>query len=226
MKTMTASYSKVLAFGSSTTWGWGGGSGGFSEASADYEGDSYPRQLAALSGWNVLNYGIVGDRVTTATTHDPHPCSVRFATMLADNRDADAVVIWIGENDVSNGSTATQIVNGYKQLIAMANTAGTKTFIATLPGTNYSATAAKEVTRQQVNNWIRQDHGQDGCVEVEGALMGASRRVMASGYVADGMTANPQTGYPHLTPVGYAVVAQTMYLALLNPACPIPPVTY
>ena len=125
-----------------------------------------------------------------------------------------------------SGSTATQIVNGYKQLIATANTAGTKTFTATLQGVNYSATAAREVTRQQVNNWIRQDHGQDGCVEVEGALMGASRQVMASGYVADGMTANPQTGYPHLTPVGYAVVAQTMYLALLNPACPIPPVTY
>ena len=91
---------------------------------------------------------------------------------------------------------------------------------------NYSATDARELTRQQVNNWIRQNHGQDGCVEVEGALMGASRQVMASGYVADGMTANPQTGYPHLTPVGYAVVAQTMYLALLNPAVPIPPVTY
>jgi hypothetical protein len=36
----------------------------------------------------------------------------------------------------------------------------------------------------------------------------------------------PQTDYPHLTPVGYAVVAQTMYLALPNPACPIPPVTH
>jgi lysophospholipase L1-like esterase len=223
---MTASYSKVLAFGSSSTWGWGGGSGGFSEANGDYEGDSYPRQLAALSGWNVLNYGIAGDRVTTVTAHDPHPCSVRFAAMLARNPDADAVVIWIGENDLSGGSTATQIVNGYKQLIAAASGAGAKAFIATLQGANFSATAAAEVARQQVNNWIRQNHGQDGCVEAEGALMGASRQVMASGYVANGKTANPQTGYPHLTPVGYAVVAQTMYLALLNPVCPIPPVTY
>lgn len=223
---MTASYSKVLAFGASATWGWGGGSGGYSKASGGYEGDSYPRQLAALSGWNVLNYGIVGDRVTTATTYDPHPCSVRFATMLAGNPDADAVLIWIGENDVSNGSTATQIVNGYKQLITAANTARIKVFLATLQGANYSATAAKEVTRQQVSNWIRQNHGQDGCVEAEGALMGASRQVMAPGYVADGKTANPQTGYPHLTPVGYAVVAQTVYLALLNPACPVPQVTY
>jgi len=223
---MTASYDEVLAFGASVTWGWGGGSGGYGEASGGCEGDSYPRQLAALSGWNVLNYGIAGDRVTTATAHDPHPCSVRFATMLADNPDADAVVVWIGENDISNGSTATQIVNGYKQLIAAANTAGTRIFTATLQSANYSATEAREVTRQQVNNWIRQDHGQDGCVEVEGALMGASRQVMAPGYVADGKTANPQTGYPHLTPIGYAVVAQTMYLALLNPACPIPPVTY
>jgi hypothetical protein len=40
------------------------------------------------------------------------------------------------------------------------------------------------------------DHGQDGCVETEGALMGASRQVTASGYVANGKTANPQTGYP------------------------------
>ena len=125
-----------------------------------------------------------------------------------------------------SGSTATQIVNGYKQLIAAANTAGTKIFTATLQSANYSAMDARELTRQQVNNWIRQNHGQDGCVEVEGALMGASRQVMAPGYVADGMTANPQTGYPHLTPTGYAVVAQTMYLALLNPAVPIPPVTY
>lgn len=223
---MTASYSKVLAFGASATWGWGGGSGGYGRAGDGYEGDSYPRQLAALSRWNVLNYGIAGDRVTMATTHDPHPCSARFATMLADNPDADAVAIWIGEDDVNNGSTATQVIDGYKQLIAAAKTAGAKVFLATLQGANYSATAAKEVTRQHVNNWIRQDHGQDGCVEVEGALKGASRQVMASGYVADGRTANPRIGYPHLTPVGYAVVAQTMYLALLNPTCPVPPVAY
>ena len=223
---MTASYSKILAFGASTTWGWGSGSGGYSQAHGDYEGDSYPRQLAALSRWNVLNYGIVGDQVTAATAHDPAPCPVRFAAILAANPDADAVLVWIGENDVSGGATEAQIIDGYSQLIAAAHTAKTKIFMATLQGANDSATAAKELTRQQVNNWIRQDNGQDGCVEVEGATMGASRQVMAPGYVANGKTAFPQTGYPHLTPAGYAVVAETMYLALLNPVCSLPQVTY
>ena len=80
---------------------------------------------------------------------------------------------WSTPTIYTEGGKTQVIVNGYKQLIAAANTAGTRIFTATLQGANYSATEAREVTRQQVNNWIRQDHGQDGCVEVEGALMGA-----------------------------------------------------
>ena len=48
---MTASYSKVLAFGSSTTWGWGGGSGGFSAANGE---GNLAKLLAGNDTWEVV----------------------------------------------------------------------------------------------------------------------------------------------------------------------------
>ena len=219
----------TVAFGASTTWGWGGGSGGYSAAEGGYEGDGYPRQLAAMNNWVVPNYGIVGDALTAPTTHDPVNARQRFQDFIATNYDIHGIVAWIGTNDLSTGATATQIVNAYRAMIGSATAVAAPLFLCTIQPQGWGSTDQKEIYREQVNNWIRQGHADAGvyyAIDVEQALKGSNSRVMDSRFIANGISANPQTGYPHLSVPGYGVVAQSVTSGMASPVNSLPLVTY
>jgi hypothetical protein len=192
-------------------------------AGSGYEGDSYPSQLAALSGWAVANEGINGDMVTSGSANDPLNGTVRFEQLVPTVPPGATFVVWIGVNDVEHAVGGSQIVAGYTRMIAAAHAAGDLIFLATLPPIAGLA-AIRETQRQNVNNWIRQGHGQDGTVDLE-AYLGTPVKLSPQ-LAANGQTVNPVTSVPHLNPVGYAVAAATVYAKVTHPVAVIPPVAY
>jgi lysophospholipase L1-like esterase len=216
----------TVAFGASTTWGWGAGSGGYSAAEGGYEGDSYPRQLAAMTGWDVDNQGIAGDKLTAGSAHDTYTNALfRFEAYVAANPGQRAIVVWIGINDITSGQAPSLLKTGYTRMITAAAAAGTPLFLMTLQPVGLAAGSAYELAREDVNNWIRAGHGAY-VIDVEPKLAGSSLNVMNNVYIANGHSANPQTGYPHLSVVGYAVVAQAVTTGTNSPVTSVPLVTY
>lgn len=216
----------TVAFGASTTWGWGAGSGGYSAAEGGYEGDSYPSQLAAMTGWPVDNQGIAGDKLTAGSDHDTYTNALfRFEAYVAANPSSRAMVVWIGVNDITSGQAASLLKTGYTRMISAAQTAGVPIFIMTLQPVGLAIGSASELVREDVNNWIRNGNGAY-VIEAETKLAGSNPTVMNSTYIANGHSANPQTGYPHLSVVGYAVVAQAVTTGTNSPVTSVPQVTY
>lgn len=217
----------VVCFGDSLTWGAGSGSsdspgmsgpGGFG-----YQGDNYPSQLAALSGWAVTNQGINGDMVTSGSANDVLNATVRFEELVPAEPPGTTFIVWAGVNDVEQAVGGSQIADGYTRMIAAAHVAGDFIFLATLPPVAGLA-AIRETQRRNVNNWIRQGHGQDGTIDLEAVL--GTPTVLSPQYAANGQTVNPVTSVPHLNPVGYAVVASTVYKLVTHPVVTVPPVVY
>lgn len=217
----------VVAFGDSLTWGAGSGSsngpGVSGPAGNGYQGDNYPSQLAALSGWQVTNQGINGDMVTSGSVNDPLNATVRFEQLVPAYPAGTVFVVWIGVNDVEQAKGGSQIVTGYARMITAAHDAGDLIFLATLPPIAGLA-AIRETQRRNVNNWVRQGHGQDGTVDLEAAL--GTPTVLSPRLAANGQTVNPVTSVPHLNPAGYAVVANFVYAKVTHPVTVVPPVAY
>lgn len=218
--------SNVVAFGDSLTWGAGSGSSNGAGVSGPdgngYQGDNYPSQLAALSGWEVTCQGINGDMVTSGSVNDPLNATVRFEQLAPDEPAGTVFVVWLGVNDVEQAVGGSQIVAGYTRMITAAHDAGGLIFLATLPPIAGLA-AIRETQRRNVNNWIRQGHG-DGVIDLEAAL--GTPVVLSPHLTANGQTVNPVTSVPHLNPAGYAVVAGTVYAKVTHPVAVVPPVTY
>jgi len=105
--------STVLALGDSITHGTGG------DPTA-----AYPTQLAALSGWNVINGGVPGDTAELALA--------RLPALLAEHQPA-LVIVSIGGNDflrrVSQEATAAAI----RQAIALSRAAGAQVLLVAVP---------------------------------------------------------------------------------------------
>jgi acyl-CoA hydrolase len=87
----------VLAFGDSVTHGTGAGSG-----------QDYPTQLAALTGWGIVNAGIPGDTASRA--------AARIADELAGTRPALAI-IELGGNDFLERRSASAVKEDLRALI-------------------------------------------------------------------------------------------------------------
>lgn len=217
----------IVSFGDSLTWGAGSGSstsaGMSGPAGNGYEGDSYPSQLAALSGWDVTNQGINGDMVTSGSVNDVLNGTVRFEQLVPAVPPGSVLVVWLGVNDVEQAVGGSQIVAGYTRMIAAAHAAGDLVFLATLPPIAGLA-AIRETQRENVNNWIRQGHGQDGTVDLEAVL--GTPTALSQQLAANGQTVNPVTSVPHLNPAGYAVVAGYVHEKVTHPVTVVPPVVY
>lgn len=223
----STSVRNVVAFGDSLTWGAGSGSSngpGMSGPDGNgYQGDNYPSQLAALSGWQVNCQGINGDMVTSGSVNDTLNGTVRFEQLVPTVPAGTVFVVWLGVNDVEQAKAGSQIVTGYTRMITAAHAAGDLVFLCTLPPIA-ALDAIRETQRENVNNWIRQGHGQDGTIDLE-AVLGTPVRLSPQ-LTANGQTVNPVTSVPHLNPVGYAVVASTVYAKVTHPVTVVRPVSY
>jgi lysophospholipase L1-like esterase len=216
---------EVVAFGDSLTWGAGSGStvtaGSCGPAGTGSEGDSYPAQLAALSGWTVVNQGICGDMVTAASVNDPVTAVARFRSLLAQYPAGTVFVVEEGINDVAAGVASNLIADGYESMFHDAAVAGDPVFITTITPGAWAAGSSQETCREQVNTWIRStaaSKGAAGIIETEHGVSGMwGGTSIAVRYRADGQTINPNASSPHLNPAGYAIVASAVYGGIVHP---------
>ena len=171
----------VVALGDSLTGGFG------SQMDADHRWTDHlaERLLDRKSGApiGVVNAGIGGNRLL----HDffgPNALS-RFDRDVLGRPGVGYLIVLLGINDFGlpggrnlpqEEVSADDVIQGYKQLIVRANSAGIKVFFATLPPFGplpqrpgyYSD--ASEAKREAVNQWIRTNKDAQGYIDFEAAL--------------------------------------------------------
>lgn len=103
----------VLAFGDSITAGTG------AEPS-----QSYPAQLAALTGWSVVNGGVPGDTSAQASS--------RLPMLLAEHRPA-LVIVGIGGNDFLRRIAADETETNLRRMVAMVREANAQMLLVAVP---------------------------------------------------------------------------------------------
>jgi lysophospholipase L1-like esterase len=173
-----ASGATVVAFGDSITDGWQ------SQIGAN---DRWPsllakRLVAALGDRapGIVDEGIGGNRVLNDSPCFGQSALTRFGRDVLSVPNVRDVILLEGINDIgfsqqpntgcsvpNTNVSAEQIINGYRQIIALAHTHGLKIFGGTLvpfKGAAYWSPAA-EVKRDTVNNWILTSHAFDGVVD-------------------------------------------------------------
>jgi lysophospholipase L1-like esterase len=159
----------IVAFGDSITDG--------ARSTSDINGrwpDQLARRLAARKGpaFSVLNAGISGNRVLG----DGAGVSAlaRFDRDVLMQTGVTHVIVLEGINDIgiagSNPTpSATDLINGHKQLIERAHARGLKIYGATLTPYEGAAyfTAEGEAKRQALNQWIRTSGAYDGVIDFD-----------------------------------------------------------
>lgn len=146
----------VVTFGASTTDGVGSTPGA---------GDRYPDDLArrllrlpAGQRLSVLNAGISGNQLLRDGGTAGESALARFYRDAIAQSGVRAIVIWEGTNDIGEhpGTTAGQLIDAYRSLIAQAHAHGIAVIGATLQPDQGAAyyTARGNRVRQAVNRWI------------------------------------------------------------------------
>ena len=103
----------VLAFGDSITFGVG----------AD-AASNYPNQLAARTGWQVVNAGISGDTAREART--------RLAPLLAQHQ-PELVIVELGGNDFLRQQRPAQVKGFLQTIVREAKTSGAMVVLVAVP---------------------------------------------------------------------------------------------
>jgi len=210
------SISAFATVGDSITDGWG------STASTN---NRWPNHFARRlysefpdNKFAIVNAGISGNQVTTeGNTLFGQNLQARFERDVLALSDVSHMVLMEGINDIGMSSmgggdpvSAGEIIAGYRQIIARAHANGIKVFGATLTPFEGAAyfTAAGEIERQQVNDFIRNSGEFDGVIDFEKAVQDPSNpaRILPS-FTQDNL---------HPNDAGYKAMADIIDLSLFN----------
>lgn len=178
------------------------------------------RRLDARPGvtMSVADEGISANQVLTGGGQAGVSALSRFHRDVVERAGVKDVILLEGINDIDlSSASASQIIAGYKQLIADAHAAGLKIFGGTLTPFKGSAdwTPARQHTWDVLNNWILTSGAFDGVINFDKAVADPSDR---------------QRYYPpydsgdHLHPsdAGYRAMANAVNLAMLLHPAPAP----
>ena len=113
----------------------------------------------------VLNLGIGGTNLTTSGMS-------RYKEDLLSQSGLRWIIIFYGVNDIGGGKKASEIINAYKKIINDAHLMNVKVYGATITpfkGHSYY-TEAREVIRNEVNEWIRTPGNFDACIDFDKAI--------------------------------------------------------
>ncbi|MGM0552786.1 MAG: GDSL-type esterase/lipase family protein [Pseudomonadota bacterium] len=103
----------VLAFGNSVTHGTGAG-----------PGEDFPSRLASITGWEVINAGVPGDRADTARS--------RIGEALRTHQ-PDLVIIELGGNDLLRGRSPEAVKEDLRALIEQTRRHGAQPLLIGVP---------------------------------------------------------------------------------------------
>jgi lysophospholipase L1-like esterase len=183
-----------------------------------YPDDLQRRLDAAHMQISVVNAGIGENQVLADSVVGLGGPSAlhRFRQDALEVPGCTGVLFMEGINDLGlSQATASQLISGYKQVIAMAHAAGKRIWLGTVPPASNAAVDGtreaphSEVYREQVNAWIRSQRLADGVVDFDRALRSSSNpTVMNPAY------AGPDDLHPNL--LGYRVMAAAVPLSLLQ----------
>lgn len=132
--------------------------------------------LGINARFGVVNRGISGNRLlsNSPNTLAGRSAQERFDRDVLASAGVRYLVVLIGINDIGNSSpanpvTADDLIAGYRQLIHRAHAKGISVIGATLTpfeGAGYYS-PEKEVVRQAVNNWIRNNDEFDAVIDFD-----------------------------------------------------------
>ena len=169
----------------------------------------------------MVDEGIGGNRVLTASRCCGASAEARFARDALDQPGVRDVIVLEGINDIGlstaprhsdAGLTPARIIAGYRDLIAQAHARGVRIFGATLlpyQGAGYYSPAG-ETIREAVNAWIRTSGAFDGVIDFDAVMRDP----------ADPLRLNPAyDSGDHLHPndAGYQAMADAINLDMLLP---------
>ncbi|MFC0253965.1 SGNH/GDSL hydrolase family protein [Massilia consociata] len=176
--------------------------------------------LGINARFGVVNRGISGNRLLG---NSPNPLAGRSALERFD-RDVLStagvryLVVLIGINDIGNSSpanpvTAEDLIAGYRQLIARAHAKGISVIGGTLTPFEGAAyySPEKEVVRQAVNNWIRNNDEFDAVIDFDRATRDPSRPTRL-------LPAYDSGDHLHPNDLGYQAMGNAVPLAVFRSA--------
>ncbi|GAC1347366.1 MAG: SGNH/GDSL hydrolase family protein [Acetobacteraceae bacterium] len=139
------------------------------------------------------------------------PAVVRLERDVFGLPNVSAIILFEGVNDIGAGASYAQVIAGMQDIVQRAHARGIKVFAATI--TPYYGFAYDQVypdlTRQQVNNWIRTSRTFDAVFDFDAAVRDPSdpARIKADYSAPD---------HIHLNPTGYERAAATVTLSDLD----------
>jgi lysophospholipase L1-like esterase len=175
----------------------------------------------------VVNAGIGGNRVIGPAAYTPDAPFAGGPSALARlDRDVLGIpglstVIWLeGINDLSNGASAAEIVDGFKQGVTRLHARGIRvigaTILPALGAAGPGGTAAADAQRHQVNAFIRTGGVFDGVTDFD-----AVTRDLETGQLRAAFQPGSTIGGPgdrlHPNRAGYQAMGNSIDLALLTP---------
>jgi lysophospholipase L1-like esterase len=178
--------------------------------------DLLAKRLAQATGPKlaVLNAGISGNRVLLDNA-GPNALA-RFDRDVLSQTGVTHVIVLEGINDIARGGSnplpsATDLINGHRQLIMRAHARGLKIFGGTLTpfeGTG-SWTAETEAKRAALNEWIRTSKEYDGVIDFDAAVRDPNRPTKFLAQYQSGDNLHPSDA-------GYQAMANAIDLSLFG----------
>ena len=172
---------------------------------------------SATAGVGVVNLGIGGNAIFGGLG----PAAVnRFDRDILNQSGARYFILFEGVNDIGSGSssmtTATNLVNAYKDMATKAKARGLRAYGATITpfgGSGYYS-ELHEQERQFVNTWIRTNTVFDGVIDFDAAVRDPADPVKFKAEYYPGVNAND---WLHLNPAGYKAMGDAIDLNLFTP---------
>jgi lysophospholipase L1-like esterase len=176
------------------------------------------RRQEEVPHYGVINQGVSGNRVVTDRFPGDGISTVEAGVSALNRLDRDVfaqtsvrtVVVFEGINDLRNGTTAEQVIDGLREIAGRVRPRGVRVLGATLLpcGGSGKCTPAVDAGRAAVNAWIRYAGAFDGVLDFDRALCdpAAPARMLPAYDSGD-----------HLHPgdAGYAALAKSVDLTLL-----------
>ncbi|MFA9391993.1 MAG: GDSL-type esterase/lipase family protein [Prolixibacteraceae bacterium] len=117
----------------------------------------------------VLNLGIGGTNVSGT---NPTTGASRFNNDVLSQSGLRWIIIFYGTNDIAGGASASKITGTYKKMVDDAHALNIKVYGATITPFKGSGhySEARDIVRNEVNEWIRTPDNFDACIDFDKAI--------------------------------------------------------